>query len=393
MDAPTTLLDFSKGMNNIAPADALPDGYVRDMSNLDPMQGGALALRVGYSLAAAKAGVRGGVVHGDTLVVVSDTVEVFNPSNGSFTLLGAAPVGSTVIGAELNGDCFLQVGFTQLRIRDGVMAPWTTDPATASVTVASGALPAGIYRIATTTVDRFGAESGAIPAIINVPAGSSVTLNWPGEVRNVYASAANGETLYFQTTAAGTYTLLAPPVDSTAQLTTGNLRPAPLATMMAASKARLFLAAGRIMWGTMPFAPHLVDAISGYIAFDADIEFIQPVDTGVYVGTYNRTYFVTGFGGPDVASAVVAEVGGVRGSALITPDGTARWMSAFGQAIGKANGIVEFPHRGVYAPTIATTATVGIVNNNGIEMLVTNQRGAASNALGVVDSFDLEIEQ
>jgi len=382
---------FGGGMNNIAQTDALPKGYTRELMNFDPLNGGSLAMRAGYSRVATVGNVRGGVPYGGKIVVVSDTVDVFNPGDGSLLRLDVAPAGSTVIGAELNGDCFLQVGVTQLRIRDGLIAPWAGHEAIVSVTMGTGSLPAGTYRVATTETDVFGAEGGTTPSIVTVGDNTSITMSWTGGPRNVYTSAPNGETLYFQTVAASTFTLSTVGIDSTSRLTTGNMQPPPVAEGIVADKARLFMHSGNAVWATEPFAPHLVDYINGYLLFDAPVTVVQPVDAGVYVCTASRTYFVEDFGTKDIEQKVVAEVGAVSGSGTILPDGSATWMSRFGQ-VRAANGAIEFPQRGVYAPIVATSASAGVVNNNGVEMIVTNQRGAAVNSLGVVDSFDLEIE-
>lgn len=386
------ITSFGGGMNNVSQSGDLPAGQVRELLNFDPLTGGSLAMRAGYSHVAAVGNVRGGVAYGDRLVVVSDTIDVFSPADGSMMRLDVAPAGNVVIGTELNGDCFLQVGVTQLRIRDGLIAPWADHDSAVSVTMGAGSLPAGTYRVATTETDVFGAEGGTTPSIVTVGDNASITMNWTGGARNVYVSAPNGETLYFQTIALNTFTFSGVGVDSSSRLTTANMQRPPVADGIVADKARLFMHSGNAVWATEPFAPHLVDYVGGYMLFDAPVTVVQPVDAGVYVCTASRSYFVTDFGTQNMEQKVVAEVGAVSGSSAILPDGTATWMTRFGQARTTINGAIEFPQRGVYAPIVATSASAGVVNNNGVEMIVTNQRGAAVNSLGVVDSFDLEIE-
>lgn len=383
---------FAMGMNNVAQPDALPDGFVRDACNLDPTVGGGLAMRAGYALVSPVSNVRGGVAMDDRLVIVSDRILLFFPADGSIVDIGAAPAGSAVIGASLNGDCFLQVGTTQLRVRGITLAPWAPPNPGVSVTVGAGALPAGTYRVATTTIDVFDAESGTTPSIVTVPDGSSLALTWgDGTARRVYAGSTDGETLYFQSTAVGTFTMSGLPADSGERLTTANLQPPPIATLVACDKARILLAAGNVVWATEPFAPHLVNYVDGYVAVDADVTMVQAVDDGVFVATAHKTFFLTGLGTDSTSIRTVANVGAVRGSQVLLPDGTATWMTPYGQARTSTAGGLEFPQRTVYAPTIATSATAGVVRNNGVESVVTNQTGAAVNSLGVADSFDLEI--
>jgi hypothetical protein len=388
--------DFSGGMNNIAQVNNLPANAVREISNMDPVEGGALQLRAGAQRILQLDNLRGGVeVNGD-LIVVGDRLQRFIPYAGTVVDLGAAPDGE-VAGASMNGDAFLNIGATMLRVRETTVGPWCLPEINLMVGVGAGALPGGVYRLAVTAVDQFAAETGCDPMIVQVADGSSITVSWvapPGAVScKVYASATNGETLYFQTTATGEFTLSTPAQDQTARLTTMNLQAPPNANLIASHKGRLLLAAGNVLWATEPFAVHLVNFATGYLAYESPITVVIGVEGGVYVATETRTWFVADFGTTKVQQAVVLEVGAVPGSGVLLPDGRATWITRYGQAFGSPTGALELPQRNSYAPVIASHASAGVVDHNGVQMVVTNLKGATNtNSLGVEDFFDMEIE-
>lgn len=389
-------VNFSGGIDNVSPVDALQDKTVRDLCNFDPNPTGKLTLRPSLVQQEVLTGVVGGVHVDNDIIVVADTLRRFYASKGYSVSLGAAPAGSTVVGAGLNGDAFLQVGVTQLRVRGETVAPWALPEIVPQVSVVAGALPAGVYKVAVTALDTFNAESGATPLVVHLTQPGAISLTWAapaGAVETrVYCSATDGETLYLQGSPTSSM-VIANLRDDTAVMTTGFLQPPPLASQIAAYKGRLMLAAGSTLWGTAPFAPHLLNYVSGFISYGADIQMIQPVDGGIYVATDNRTYFVEDFGLETERQAVVAEVGATAGSQVLLPDGRGTWLTPYGQVFGDPGGKLDFPQRQRYAPPIASAASAGVFNHNGVQVVVNNLRGAVNpNTLAVTDSFDMEID-
>lgn len=387
---------FGAGIDNVAKVEVLPEGAVRDMRNFDPHPSGHLVLRALSSQQENIENVRGGVVCQDGIIIVADDIRRFQASSGFSTVLGAAPDGDVVLGAELNGDVFLQVGVTQLRIRGTTVGPWSLPEISPQIAIAYGALPAGVYRVAVTAVDQFGAESGATPYIFTLTDNQQIQLSWQppaGAVQcRVYASAGDGETLYLQSTAVDSF-LLAAVRDDTARLLTQNMQQPPLASAIERHKGSIAMADRNVLWVTQPYSPHLVDFIAGFVSYDSDITMIQPVDSGIFVATENRTYFLRDFGLESMQQTVVAEIGAVRGSQVLLPDGRASWLTVYGQAFGAATGVLDLPQRQRYAPPIASSAKAGFMKHNGVELVVNTLHGAVNpNTLGVTDSFDLEID-
>lgn len=388
--------NFSTGIDNVSPVGSLAANAVRDIVNFDPNPTGKLALRASLIQQEALTDVVGAVQVDDDLIVVADTLRRFYTTRGYSASIGTAPAGTQVIGAGLNGDAFMQVGVTQLRVRGEQVAPWSLPEINPTVTVVTGTMPTGIYKVAVTAVDVFGAESGATPMVVTLTQPGAIQLAWTlpvGAVTGrVYCSAADGETLYRQGDFAST-TTVANLRDDTAVMTTAFMQQPPVASAICAYKGRILLASGSTLWGTEPYAPHLVNYVSGFIAYDADINVVQPVDGGVYVATDRRTYFVRDFGLDNQSQSVVAEVGATAGSQVLLPDGRATWLTPYGQAFGSPGGELAFPQRQRYAPPIASAASAGVFNHNGVQVVVNNLRGAVNpNTLAVTDSFDMEID-
>jgi hypothetical protein len=388
--------DFSGGIDNLSPVGSLPEKTARDILNFDPNPTGKLTLRPSLVQQEVLTGVVGAVQVGDDLIVVADTIRRFYASRGFSVSIGAAPAGTGVVGAELNGDAFVQVGVTQLRVRGEQIGPWSLPEINPQVSVVPGAMPAGVYKVAVTAMDVFNAESGATPMVVTLVEPGAIDLSWAtpaGAVSTrVYCSATDGETLYLQGEASGGF-VVANLRDDTAALTTAFMQQPPYASAVSAYKGRVLLAAGSTLWSTEPYAPHLVNYVSGFIAYDADIQVVQAVEGGVYVATDRRTYFVQDIGLDSQRQVVVAEVGAVMGSAVLLPDGRGTWLTPYGQAFGDPSGKLDFPQRQRYAPPIASAASAGIFNNNGVQVVVNNLRGAVNpNTLAVTDSFDMEID-
>lgn len=391
-------MNWSGGMNNLAQVDRIPDMQVRELLNLDPVGGGALQRRAGFSKVAILANVHGAVPYLDGLLVAAgDQLVRYIAATNEHRSIGTIAATGGLCGAELNGDAFVCTRIGSARIRGDQVGAWGLPEIVPRVVLNEGRLPAGIYRVAVTALDAFGAESGAAPLIITLDQPGSISLLWippAGAVEcRVYASAANGETLYQQTrTGDGGFTLQSID-DSGARLLTGNLSSPPIATQIAVYKGHLVLVCGSALWITEPFAPHLVNKAYGFVQYGAPVDMIAVTDGGVYVAAGQKTHFLTSLGTADINQRTVLEVGAVPGSGLTLPSGQATWMTKYGQAMGDIGGSVQLPQRDRHAPILASEASAGVVEANGLQMLVTTMHGVTGpNSLGVEDSFDMEIE-
>lgn len=389
---------WSGGMNNLDQVDRLPEGQVRDLLNFDPVGGGGLHKRAGRNKVASLDGVHGAVPYlSGLLIAAGGDLLRYEASTNEVREIGATPVSGGLCGAELNGDAFLCTAVSALRVRGDLVGSWGLPEIYPRATIGEGSLPAGVYRVAVTGLDLFGAESGAAPLIITLSQPGSIDLLWtvPADAAEcrVYASVADGETLYLQDISVGTGFSLSAVKDDSSRLITANLVQPPVATQVHAYKGRLLLVAGAALWVTEPYAPHLMSPAYGFIHYGAQIDMVAVTDGGVFVAAGQKTYFLSNPGAEESTNSAVLEHGAVSGSGFTLPNGQAAWMTRYGQAIGSADGSVDLPQLKKYAPSLAKNASVGLVESNGVQMLVTTMKGAAGpNSLGVEDSFGLEID-
>lgn len=393
------LNDWAGGMNNISQADRLPDGQVRDLLNLDPVVGGELHRRAMETKVIEMTAVHGAVPYLDGFLVAdgSSLVRVSCRHNEAL-LIASIPSAGGLCGAELNGDAFVCTATHSLRVRGDLVGEWGLPEIQPRVQLAAGAMPPGVYHVAVTGIDAFGGESGAFPLLVTLEQEGRIDLQWPiptgAEECRVYASQANGETLYLQARVSVGAHSLERVVDDSARLTVGNLVQPPVASSVIAYKGRLLLVCHDVVWITEPFAPGLVNPLTGFVAYSDRVELVLPVDLGVYIATSSRTYFVTGIGTDQVQQRTLFGHGAVRGSGVVLPDGRATWMTRYGQAFGDAAGNVQLPQEKSFAPVIASQAVAGLIEGNGCQMAVVALRGTASpSTLGIQDTFDGEIDE
>lgn len=68
----------------------------------------------------------------------------------------------------------------------------------------------------------------------------------------------------------------------------------PLATSLAHLNGRIYLAVDRVLWATELFLYHYVDRTRGFQQYEAPITGVRAVPSGLYVGTEDAVYFLSG---------------------------------------------------------------------------------------------------
>jgi hypothetical protein len=68
----------------------------------------------------------------------------------------------------------------------------------------------------------------------------------------------------------------------------------PLATSLAYWNGRIYLASGRALWATELYLYDFVDKTKNYKFFESDIQVVGSVTDGIYVGTLDGIYFLSG---------------------------------------------------------------------------------------------------
>lgn len=379
------------GANNVAKPNRLPDGAVRDLLNLDPGADGSLSLRAGgekvFSCEAGRAAFGVG-----QFVVIIDGQDVvsYDTRTDSGAVIGELASAAPVAGAVLDGWLFLSSATDSLRTDGAQLLPWGVRPPGFEVELIDGALQPGTYKVAATATGALGEESGAVPKVLNVPAGKAIRVtSSDSRAIRVYATAPNGSTLYSQGVAVGGLAITKVD-DNSRRLTTAHKTPMPYCEELAAAGAVIVGRQGTRVFATEPMMPHLMDPLDGFFQYPYPPNLLAGVDGGVFVAA-DKTYFVSGIGTAELRQRPVLEFGAAGGSATRLPDGRAAWLTRYGMAIGNSAGEVVLPNRNSYAPSVANQGAAGLVDYNGNQMFVATMRGVTDgNQLCTGDFAELE---
>ncbi len=316
--------------------------YLRNAVNVDLTATGTLQRRKGSTLAQAGAdchslwsdGEQAFYVDGDTLYQYP-----------RIALRSGLVPGRRVSWCKTpTGDVIWTNGTVLERIRAGVSAPLglpVPNPAPTVSASAGGSLKVGVYQVAITATNADGEESGATwPVQVTVPEGGRIEVSGlPGTLVNIYVSPLNGDTLYLSaSTTASSYII---PVMGAqgAQCPTLNLRPLPAGRFVREYHGRLLVADAAGIYYSEPWAYGLYNPLRGYIPL-AGITVLEPGQTGVYVATAEKTYWLSGLDVDQVERVVeLLPYGAVEGSATrIENSNDIAWFSARGLVVGSQDG-------------------------------------------------------
>lgn len=97
------------------------------------------------------------------------------------------------------------------------------------------------------------------------------------------------------------------------------LKQPPQATCMSYYNGRIYLGQGRTLWATVLYLYNFVDATAGYKLFEADITMIGTVTDGIYVGTREGLWFMTGETFDTMRRTFITDSGVIPGSMVDIP--------------------------------------------------------------------------
>ncbi len=381
------------GANNIAKPERLPEGAVADAVNFDFTVGGKAELRTGFQKV-RQGDMRALFSLGDEAVIVDGNDIITLSGDGEKTVAWISD--GPVAGVEHAGKLYIRTLNEALEVdREGARS-WTVDAPWFHVGADSGMLEAGIYKVAVTRAES-GKESGAIPATIRIEQGGGILLACEaGTGLRLYCSQPNGETLYYQgePNAGGITSIKSRPESGTARLETAMLASFPYCSILESHNGMVVGSRGSRLTYSRPFMPHLYKPEADYIQMPADITLIADVGTGLFVCS-DKTYFITGIGGPEMSQMVSLDFGAVRGSKVRLPDGSAAWFTKYGQAIASREGSVQLMNRASYSPEIAVDGAAGLIERNGNQLVVTTMHGLeqGGSCLRSTDNWNLEVVQ
>jgi hypothetical protein len=389
---------WSGGINNRANSKSVPDGFVRDLVNLDPLVGGELGLRAGYEQQYAASDARGAMAIGSHILFADGADLVcFDTDTGTPHVLAQIDSGGRLVGSVLNEELFFCTATESMRFDGSTLRAWGVPTVLdqSVPTVTGGGLLAGSYQAAMTLVNAQGEEGATVnPVQITVNDESGLLFSFPGipagcTVR-LYVSPSSAETLYLQYEGVDEF-IVTTLRDDTARLETLNLRSPVGGDHIASLGSVLLIADGKTLWHTLAMIPHLMDQSKNFFQYPSAISVVLQVDGGVFVCA-DKTYFLTAPESGDVVQNKKLEFGAVPGTGSILPDGRATWMTQYGLAVGALDGSVTLLSQNNFVPEMAQSGASGVIDQNGSQMVVTTMRGQKGpNPLAASDYYEAEI--
>ncbi len=402
-------LRFAGGMNMLAPDYALPDGAVRDATNLDVTNEGVLRTRKGYAATPIAAGVRchslyGGpsfMLHADgaslkrTTQAGADTVAAVQPAQ---PIAYATLPSGTVVWSD--GSSIGQVGAAGASSALNLPAPGSPG----LHAVSGGLLKAGRYLLAATWVAASGEESPpSLPVDVHLADGQGIGLSdMPptapaGAVGlRIYCSHVNEAVLFEAATlSVGTATgrIDSPPAGRALEtLFEANF---PACSVLAFAAGRLLGIRGNVFLWSEPFRPGVWRPSQNFIQLARRGSMIAPTQDGVYVGTLDdsgagEVIFLSGFDYSKTAYMPVTPYGAYPGTLVDMPHTLQMgWASPQGFVIADNGGQVKNLSFDKVAFPAAMRGGSMVREEDGIRQIVTGLSGVGgANQFAASDYFN-----
>lgn len=395
---PTRLGPWPSGMNNRMPDHAMPGNTLRNAVNIDIDNAGKIRRRNGFARVLSASGAHSGFsCGGGTFFVDGTRLMRLNEDNTAETVCN---VSGPVSYEYFDGIVYFSDGVTTRKIdASGNVSRWGYDyPPAPVMGSAPGMMPAGTYLAAMTYQTPDGIEHGASnPSSITLNSEGSIVFNYlplrPDATLNLYLSAANGKTLYrVGSAASSSFLVIAEQTGDGAALDKQQISPPPAGSIIRHHAARMYVAQGKVLWYSEPFALSHYRLGAGFIQFEDDIAVIESTDAGLWIATAKQTFLLA----PETAEAPGlnqrASYGAVPGSS--TKDeltGNAMWYSTRGLVIGGKQGeFVNVQERMVAADTGAGCAVM-VRENNGVRQFVASVRNAQPSPMAASSFIEMEV--
>lgn len=252
------------------------------------------------------------------------------------TIIKTGLSGSPVSYALVNDTVYFSDGTHTGAVENGAARSWGLETPSVMAYPVVGNLPTGRYGIAATYVRSDGQESGTEQSVLaTVAAGQSMLLtvplsNDPGVTSTrIYMTAPDGEVLYHAATLENGATDFTPTADTVTglnePLTTQFMQAPPAGQLVAYYRGRMYVAQGRVLFYSEPFAYELFD-LRNYIELDDEITMLAPMEdksgdaSGFFVGTASSCGAITGADPTTWNYMPMTDYGAVKG-ALAYVDG------------------------------------------------------------------------
>ena len=400
---------FAGGMNMLAPDYAIPDGAVRDATNLDVTDQGVLRTRRGYAAAPIAAGVRchslyggpGFLLHADgaslkrTTAAGTEAVAVVQPAE---PIAYATLPDGTVVWSD--GGSIGKAGAAGASAALGLPAPGAPLLAPA----AGGLLKAGRYVVAVTWVSLLGEDSPpSLPVDVQIQDGQGIELSGipatppAGAVGlRVYCSHTNEAELFEAALlGAGATTARVDTPPGGRALETLFEASFPACSVLAFAAGRLLGIRGNLFIWSEPFRPGVWRPSQNFIQLAQPGSMIAPTQDGVYVGTLGQdgsgeVTFLAGFDYEKAGYLPVTPYGAYPGTLVDMPHTMQMgWASPQGFVIADNGGQVQNLSFDKVAFPVARRGGSLVRELDGIRQIVTGLSGAGdANRFAATDYFN-----
>lgn len=388
--------NWGAGVDNRSPYNRISEGHARDILNLDP--GPTLKSRVGYEKVVGTADCRAMTTYkGNVLFVDEDRLMESTPSGDTRQLATVAAAGG-VSWCVFNDELFISTANDTLRYDGVAVRKWgvpdvLSHPAP-SVTNSDG----GRQMFAMTYVNAYGEEGGTMrPGVAPSGVLTFTVSNIPeGHSARIYVSKKDTTTPYLQkeVSGPGTHTIVVHnPVDDSLPLgTAGKGAPRP-GSLMTSTGGVILVADGRVVYGTDPMSPHLVEYDALFFQYPRDVTVLVSGLHGVYVSS-DKCYKLTGIATDSPRQETAVNEPAIPGTGTSLPTGEAVWLSRYGmhkESTDVREGVVLASsssfHLGEHSAGV-----VGVVENDGYPKLVaTAKRTGGQGGLAAADYFEAEV--
>lgn len=380
MSGELVLGPFTVGIDHVSPDTKLPKGAVHDAVNGDFNRAGEFESRAGSTLALAAAGLHSlwsspatGIAfcgQGSTLCTVRES------DGGALVLDSLVNVGedSPISFDDLNSLVLFANANMVGAIKNGVvqeLAPPT--PSLPAVTASiNGALAAGRYGVGVSFV---GESESALSALefVDVPEGGGLQFQFTSSsyARRIYRTGQNGDGLYLAAEIPGVLTSYMVGHGAVGRLSeTRHLAPLPGGQFIRAWNGRVLVARGNELLFSEPMRYGLYSPREGFVQFAQRITMMEPVQSGVFVGTSTGVVFLQGTKPSEFVFNETSALPPFEGSGAVVPasvfggevgasgNKVATWLAPNGFVIGSSSGQVIEPQNGRIAipPTGPTKA-------------------------------------
>ena len=403
---------FAGGMDMLSPDYAIPQGFVRDATNLDVTKEGVLRTREGHATAPRVEGSRCHSLFSTPAFMLHADGSMLNRTTaGGTSTVADVQYGKPVAYAVLpdgmvafsDGISIGKVGATGPAVRLSLPSPGSPTLAP----VANGLLKAGRYLVAVTWVSLNGEESSpSLPVAVEVSDGQGIALSGiPSSgptgamALRIYCSHTNESALFeAELIAVGVTSARIDSSPSGPFLETLFEAPFPACSVLAFAAGRLLGFRGNVLYWSEPFRYGVFRPSSNFIQFAQPGSLIAPTQDGVYVGTLGpngegEVGFLSGFEFGSQPYRMVTPYGAYPGTLVNFPHATQMaWASPEGFVVADNGGQVTNISFDKVAFPAALRGGSMVREGNGIRQIVTGLAvNGVANGMTAADYFDAEI--